>query len=40
LKKDVAAQNFANPFVPQAAFCSKSVFEEGGFKACASQGKN
>ena len=40
LKKDVAAQNFANPFVPQTAFCSQPVFEEGGFKACASQVKN
>ena len=40
LKKDVAAQNFANPFVPQTAFCSQTVFEEGGFKACASQVKN
>ena len=36
LKKDVTKLDFANPYVPQTAFCSKSVFEEGGFDACAS----
>ena len=36
MKKDVTKLDFANPYVPQTAFCSKSVFEEGGFDACAS----
>ena len=40
LKRDVAEQNHANPYVPQTTFCSKSVFEAGGFKECASQNVN